>query len=897
MTDKFQKALTSIDYGLIIAILIPIIGILPMFGEGLANGADAPFHAHRIFAMAELIQDGNLYPRWVSYFHMGYGYPVFNFYAPGATHIGAWIHLLGFDVVTAYNLTNALAWMIGSVGIYWLARTFLSVRLALLACVLWVYAPSRFYEFWWQGSIAQIVATSFIPYVFYGIIRTTKFPTLRNSLWIAIPFALIVLSHTPTTYMTAIFVALFCFLAPLPMKSFREIIRRWIYIGCGLAISAGLSAIFLIPVFAELQYVRIAGELPDTIAFLQARFGTFSETFSLLPLVDTTDATLVMPRTLGLVGGVLSIIGLIALLVRRKWLIAIVLCLGLVFAVFLALEQSLDLWLLIPSFRNLRFPERILRVGTVFIALLGASSLLLIPKRWHLAGLVGLSALVIGQALPIMHPRDDDRVWENLSALDEIKMEAREQNWGTTAYDEYEPVWGEVTRFDMPSDAETYIDHPFRIRFLESDYLVETDNISYEHLSDNQLRVEIEANDLPMRMRQFYFPGWQVTLDGEPFPIDIDERYGLIELNIPNGEHVIQLDYVGTPVQHISTLITVLSVLGCVILVWRSSSSVSVVWNRDESGLSSKTMLIMSIVLLGFAVLNTAWLQDNVFRIQSPPDEPHYMQTPVHETFDDTVTLLGYSFDDDYVSSSNPLGIRLYWKIDAPTNEEYRPVVQLVNLTVSDSWAVSQPLEFEGGKLDEISPTQFMSDYHSLGLFDNVPPYVAQVMIQLERIEPDQAIKTTLPDGRDRLILPELIYINSPSKTYNGESIDVRLGDVVTVNCIGLRTEANDYVIDLWWTVTGDIPTDYKLFVHGLNSDGDIAQQRDIFLLDSLYPTSLWRVGQTFTDSITLPFDETITTIAIGLYNPEDNTRLPVSDGDVQSDRMTIPIEDITCPA
>ena len=82
-----EEELRPRDKGIWLALVIPVIGLLPMFGEGLANGADAPFHAHRIFALARLIEAGDLYPRWAPYFHLGYGYPVFTYYAPGATHI------------------------------------------------------------------------------------------------------------------------------------------------------------------------------------------------------------------------------------------------------------------------------------------------------------------------------------------------------------------------------------------------------------------------------------------------------------------------------------------------------------------------------------------------------------------------------------------------------------------------------------------------------------------------------------------------------------------------------------------------------------------------------------------------------------------------------------------
>jgi hypothetical protein len=921
MTNKFYKLFHSIDYGLLIAIIIPIIGILPTLGEGLANGADAPFHAHRIYALSELIQSGNLYPRWVTYLHMGYGYPIFNFYPPGATHIGAWFHLFGFDVVTAYNLTNALAWSIGSVGIYLLARTFLPIRVALLACVLWVVAPSRFFEFWWQGSLAQIIATSFIPLVFYGIIRTSKVPILKNSLWIAIPFATIIFTHIPTTYMTALFVAPLCIIAPLkvvydkkslriikpnvgvkhvsPLRSIsifkemsHEILRRWLFIGSGLAISAGLSAIFLLPVLAEVQFIEIAGDLPDTVEFLRQKFGTFSEIFSIPQIIDSTDATLVMPRALGLIGGILSIIGFIALLSRKQIAIALFLMLGLGFAVFLATEPSLDVWLWIPSFRNLRFPERILRIGAVFIALLGASSLLFIPKRWQSFGLVAISTIIILQALPIMHPRDDDRIWENLSAVDEITMEFQEHNWGTTAYDEYEPYWGEVTPLDMPPDVESYINNPFQIRILESDAIRKSDHLSHTQISNNQIKV-ITDKDITIRFRQFYFPGWQMIVDGEHHPITPDERFGLIKSTLPKGEHIVQLEYVGTPIQHLSTLISIITAIGCIVIIWRSKTTPPAVY-RDENPISSQSATLFIGGIFVFAIINVAGLQDTVFRIHSPADTPHYMQTLVNVTFDDNVTLLGYTLDSDTISSDNPLGIRFYWRIENKTEKDYRPVIQLVNLNVSESWAVSQPLDFEGGKVSKLSPNKFMSDRHELELFDDVPPYVGQISIQLLQSK-NKGIITTLPDGNDRVILPDRIRIETLTQPYQGESSQINFSDRLTLHCAGLKTDDSYFNIDLWWQVNQSIDIDYKIFIHGLNAQGEIVQQADRFLLDGQYPSSYWQLSQTLNDTIKLDFDQSITTIMLGLYNPDDSIRVPVTIRDTQSDHITLPVEERSC--
>ena len=405
--NRSREALRPRDKGIWLAILIPIIGLLPIFGDGLANGADAPFHAHRIFALARLIEAGDLYPRWVPYFHLGYGYPIFTYYAPGATHIGAWLHLIGFDVVSAYNLTVAFAWCLGSLGLWLLARSCLPPGSAALACCLWVYAPSRFYEFWWQGSLAQIVSTSFIPLLFYGILLARRGPNLRHSLWIALPFSAIVLTHTPTTYIVSVFVLPFALALALWDRSWRAAARRLMFIGLGLALGAGLSAIFWLPVAAELQLVKIGGELRDTVDFLKQGFLSPGELLSPPQLIDSNDATLLMPRSLGLFGALLSGLGAIALLSRRRFGLALLLLAGFGVAVFMTAEPSLDLWLGLPGLRNLRFPGRFLRMAALFIALLGASSLLLLPARWRVAAAFCLSAAVIGQALPLMHPRDD----------------------------------------------------------------------------------------------------------------------------------------------------------------------------------------------------------------------------------------------------------------------------------------------------------------------------------------------------------------------------------------------------------------------------------------------------------------------------------------------------------
>ena len=880
------------DKGVILALLIPLIALLPIFGDGLANAADAPFHAHRIFALARLIEAGDLYPRWVPWFHLGYGYPVFTYYAPGATHIGAWLHLLGFDVIAAYNLTTAFAWCLGSLGMYLLARSILPPGAALLACCLWVYAPSRFYEFWWQGSLAQIVSTSFIPLLFYGIVLTRRRPNPRSSLWIALAFAAIVMTHTPTTYIAGVFALPCALAAALYGGDWRAAARRLLFIGGGFALAAGLSAIFWLPVAAELSYVKIGGELRDTVDFLKDGFLGLRELASLPQIIDSNDATLLMPRTLGLLGALLSALGGVALLIRRRFGLALLLLLGLGSAIFLTLEPSLDIWLTMPGFRNLRFPERILRLASLFVAMLGASSLLLLPARFRTLAALCLSALAIGQALPLMHPSDDDRTWPALSAKDEIEMEFAERNWGTTAYNEFRPVWGEATAFDLPRDLEGYISAPLRIRAHEPDFARADYDASYRHLADNQLLIAVADRATDLRLRQFYMPGWRLTIDGEAHPFEADEHFGLIQFRLPPGEHLLQLDYVGTPVQHLAALISLTSLGAGTLVFWLGRRRTFP--QTAELGITTRRAIVTGGALIAFAVFNSAWLQGHVFRISREDGKPARMRQAARFTFDGAVTLLGYTMGADYISENEALELRLYWQPEPGQIADYRPLVQLVDLTIAGAWAVSQPRNFEGGKLTRMAPGKFMSDGHKLRLFDDAPAYVGKISVQLLRKDGSGAL-AELPDGSNRVLLPELIHIHRANREYDGHSRGIGFGDYLTLHCLETSVAGVEMEGALHWEVLAPPPQDLHHFVHGFDEGGELVSQNDGEPLAGMYPTSHWRAGQHIVSRFSLEIVDGMTQVAFGLYNPADGARLPIALAGQMTDRILLSPETAAC--
>lgn len=895
MSRDMRYRLHQFDWGLVVAALLPLIAILPTFGDGIVNGADAQFHTHRIHAMSELLGSGNLWPRWVTYFHLGYGYPVFNFYAPGATYIGGMIELLGFSTVTAYTLVNALAWMIGSIGTYRLARTFLPIPAALLAAMLWVYAPSRFFEFWWQGSLAQTVSAAFIPYLFYGIVNTSRKPTLKASLSIAIPCAGIALSHTPMTYITGLFAAPFTILLLIWQYRLqrREAIKQAIHIGSGVLLGLGLSTIFLLPMLVELPHIRAASEAPDTVSYLTSNFLRQNDLFVFPQAIDRTDLRLDMPRTLGLIGGILSIIGILGLIRHRKYALALLLMSGLVLVIFMTIESSLDIWLTIPYFRQLRFPERFLRVGAVIVAVLGGCSLLLISRRWQIPVAGIAMAFVLIQALPIIQPGTDFVNWDNVSPSDEIDMEVTQHNWGTTAYDEFEPIWGDIVPYDPPPDYTAYDHDPFRIPVKETDTINLFPTLQADEPTGNRVTITL-TEPLPVRFRQYYFPGWTATVNGESIEVYPDEQFGLLAIDLSDGEHTVELTYSGTPIQHIATIITAMTIATVIIIAYRTRRTS--VETQAEENLSPRAATPFISVIIGFAVINTAILLPgtHLFIHESPPDTPIYMQTAVNQSFGGVIELLGYTLDTTDAAPGQDIDIILYWRAEADNIGEYRPVVQIVNQSITEAWAVSEPLTPTAGHTTTFTINRFASDIHRLRIFEDAPPYIGHISIQLLDATTGEPLQ--LDNGSDRLLLNDTIRINGAGVQAR-QGLDFRLGQQIELWCSSIQQDDTHYTIDLYWHVVEQPTQLLTVLIHGLDVNGGIIIQNDGLPLNGDYPSIFWLPGQTLRDTHTLPYDSDISVIGVGLYETQSTVRLPVTEAGtpVSNDRILLPVNENQC--
>ena len=270
---------------------------------------------------------------------------------------------------------------------------------------------------------------------------------------------------------------------------------------------------------------------------------------------------------------------------------------------------------------------------------------------------------------------------------------------------------------------------------------------------------------------------------------------------------------------------------------------------------------------------------------------------PVPARFGSAIESLGYDLQRDALAGGS-LDITWYWRLleDSPHELGF----------------LSQVLDNEGHVVKRIQHRVFTPGYWPEGTIG-----VTKFPVGIDKATPngvywpwvgivDQTNSRMLPvfDGQNRQIGDSLRL--PPVKIHGeigpapsvGTPLRARFGDQADLLGYDLDVRqarpGDPLTLTLYWGPRGRPSRDYTVFVHLLDSSGQIRGQGDSPPQNGQYPTSLWDAGEVVVDVHPLTVSQEASPgdyrLVIGLYEPESEQRVPVIDeaGNVLGDHVVI---------
>ena len=487
--------------------------------------------------MVKELQRGNWinnFPiRWSADLAHGFGYPLYLFYAPLVYYAGAILMIFGkFSHIVATKWVYAFPLLVGPIFFYLAARQKMSRLPATLGACTYALFPFRGYDTYIRGGVGEAWSMAFLPMIFAGIFLLEK-----NKRWGGILFslflALAILSHNLSGLLITALIIIYGFIF------YRKSADFWKSFFLGL----GLSAFFWLPAYYYLNIVKVSYSNQNTGQILN--FLEPISTFFKVEIPYNPEA-----RFSSLIFYLFILILAIFVWQYKKinkkyqshfifWITS-----GFIFYCILFQPFAFIWKMTLPITRLIQFPWRILIVLSFIIPFLLGCTIELIKKNRFMIPLVMILISLNLFYLPVFKPREYSFFYEYSAADTGICA----TSWG----DEYLPVWVKLCAGGEPSKKIDIKNGS--VKLLKSDNMDLLADVNVEKKTD-------------LIVYKYYFPGWQVFVDGKKQPVDYSfSEQGNFKTQVMPGHHKVQVIFSKTAIMWMSDFITIISLI---FFIWR----------------------------------------------------------------------------------------------------------------------------------------------------------------------------------------------------------------------------------------------------------------------------------------------------------------------------------------
>jgi hypothetical protein len=692
--DMGQR-LRRLDGGYLVVLAVCLLAIWPFLTiPSLPEGTDAELHVFRLHELSGLVRGGELYPRWAPNFYHGYGYPIFNYYAPLTYYLALVPELMPqIDPVGATKLVFIAGLLLAGIGMYGFVRDNWGRWAGYLAASLFVYAPYVHYvDPHMRGVSPESFSFAVFALALWALDRLRRRPGSGPWLASVLLVAGIILTHNLMGLlffgMLAAWTVWQAGLAGWRARRAGKPIersRRLLLPVLAMALGLGLAAFFWLPVFLERDAVNLTTLLGNGDNYdFRTHFLSLAEMLrpSLRPDWGATQSP--FRFNLGVaqwLAGGLGIVLLVIGRVRRRGQVSFY-ALTLAVLVFLMLPWSEPIWEALPFMPYFQFPWRLLGPAAAVLAILGGAGLdgLLRAARLNeTRGGAWVAALAVALPMLFALPLSQPQPWPDFGEVNTLRLSEIENSgrWlGTTSTSDYVPATV-VTIPPRKAEVVAPLYKGLPPDRVNREAMPDGASVRAETVRPLLTRYYVEApKQFRLRLYQFDFPGWRVTVDGQPAETELASPEGFIVVIVPEGEHVVEVRFGSTPPRTAGWAIALGSLVAAVVVAWQLRRSrqkplfAPLQWRREWP---------IPALALGITVGAALLAPAGLFHYASTGDRLDLPAVQQTANLGDQIALLGYAPATGQAAAGETLPLTLFWKALRPLDIDYQVFVHVLD--------------------------------------------------------------------------------------------------------------------------------------------------------------------------------------------------------------------------
>ncbi len=549
-------------FPILFVITLSFLSVKPLLTPGFFPIHDDTQVA-RVYEMGKALSGGMFPVRWVQDLGYGYGYPIFNFYAPLAYYFGGAINALGADALLSTKIMMIAGIILSGVFMYLLAKELWGKIGGLVSSLFYVYAPYHAVDIYVRGDVAEFWAYAFIPLAFYGFLKAYKEKEWKYIIIGAFGFSGIILSHNLTAMMITPFLIFLLFF--LLLIDTKEKIGSTFYFLITLFFGLSISAFYWLPALFELKFTNVLSQIGGGADFRnhfvciaqlwQSPWGFGGSTAGCIDGISLK---------IGKLHVILSLVAIVLLIISLQYrkfknlfsksdqqtIFAIFSVFAFVISVLLTLEISKPIWEFIPAMAFFQFPWRFLLIISFSTSILAGFSIWIIQKAKKDIIKLDKADLIIASIAIFVLIFFNSKLFIPQHYL--YKKSSDYTNplslkWTASRIsDEYMPK-----NFIKPSVKDDVVKNQIIMRDKSIKVLFQSSNSNRIHANiSSEKKTKVKVN-------LAYFPGWNVFIDNKKSMPEVTNKGFFV--NIPSGDHALDIFFAQTPIEKFATSVSLTS--------------------------------------------------------------------------------------------------------------------------------------------------------------------------------------------------------------------------------------------------------------------------------------------------------------------------------------------------